>query len=163
MSGQTGGVEHRLDGGNAGGAVRVGDTVRKAAGPWTPAVHELLRHLASKGFAGAPRPLGIDDRGREILTFLDGETVGSARPWPGRLHRLRFQATAAAAVPVRVWLGESAEAFLAVVRARLAALVTNLRELAVTGDPLFAQIVAQGADAHLETALARLHEVLGVK
>lgn len=74
--------EARLDGGNIGGAVRVGDTVRRATGPWTPAVHALLAHLASQGFTAAPRPLGIDERGREILTFLDGETVGSALPWP---------------------------------------------------------------------------------
>jgi len=76
-------VEERLDGGNTGGAVRVGDTVRRAAGPWTPAVHALLSHLASKGFTGCPRPLGTDSQGREILTFLEGQTVGSALPWPG--------------------------------------------------------------------------------
>jgi hypothetical protein len=78
--------EHRLPGGNAGGASRVGDTVRRAAGPWTPAVHSLLRHLASKGFGGSPRPLGIDDQGREILTFLEGETVGEQKPWPEWTH-----------------------------------------------------------------------------
>jgi Phosphotransferase enzyme family len=82
----TGGVEIHLDGGNAGGAVRVGDTVRRAAGPWTPAVHALLAHLAGKGFAGSPRPLGLDSQGREVLTFLPGETVGSTRPWPGWVH-----------------------------------------------------------------------------
>ena len=76
-------MEERLDGGNAGGAVRVGDTVRRARGPWTPAVHALLSHLAGKGFAGVPRPLGVDGRGREILTFLEGQTVGSVLPWPG--------------------------------------------------------------------------------
>ena len=79
-------MEIRLEGGNAGGAVRVGDTVRRAAGPWTPAVHALLAHLAGKGFAGSPRPLGFDARGREVLTFLAGETVGSARPWPGWVY-----------------------------------------------------------------------------
>jgi hypothetical protein len=76
-------VEQRLEGGNTGGAVRVCDTVRRAAGPWTPAVHALLAHLAGRGFTACPRPLGIDARGREILTFLPGQTVGSARPWPG--------------------------------------------------------------------------------
>ena len=44
-------MEIPLDGGNAGGAVRVGDTVRRAAGPWTPAVHALLAHLADHGGA----------------------------------------------------------------------------------------------------------------
>jgi hypothetical protein len=58
----------RLDGGNTGGAVRIGDTVRRTAGAWTPAVHALLAHLESKGFPGAPRPRGLDESGREILT-----------------------------------------------------------------------------------------------
>ncbi|MGA8209061.1 MAG: (deoxy)nucleoside triphosphate pyrophosphohydrolase, partial [Nocardioidaceae bacterium] len=40
---------HRLDGGNVGGAVRVGGTVRRATGPWTPAVHRLLDHLGDVG------------------------------------------------------------------------------------------------------------------
>ena len=79
-------MEIRLDGGNTGGAVRVGDTVRRASGPWTPAVHALLAHLAGAGFAGSPRPLGFDARGREVLTFLAGETVGSTRPWPGWVY-----------------------------------------------------------------------------
>ena len=79
-------AEERLDGGNTGGAVRSGDTVRRAAGPWTPAVHALLAHLAAKAFTGAPRPLGFDERGREVLTFLKGETTGSRKPWPPWTH-----------------------------------------------------------------------------
>jgi hypothetical protein len=79
-------VEERLDGGNTGRAVRVGETVRRSAGPWTPAVHALLLHLARNGFPGSPRPLGVDDQGREILTFVEGETVGSTLPWPAWTH-----------------------------------------------------------------------------
>jgi hypothetical protein len=76
------GEERPLPGGNVGGAVRVGGTVRRATGAWTPAVHALLRHLESAGFDAAPRVLGIDDRGREVLTYIEGETVGDADPWP---------------------------------------------------------------------------------
>jgi len=80
--------EQQLDGGNVGGAVRAGNTVRRAAGRWTPAVHALLAHLAAKNLPGAPRPLGFDDQGREVLTFMEGETVGSRKPWPaGRTPR----------------------------------------------------------------------------
>lgn len=78
--------ERRLPGGNAGGAVLVDGTVRRATGPWTPAVHALLRHLEGRGFAGAPRVLGTDEQGREVLTFLPGETVGLQRPWPAWVH-----------------------------------------------------------------------------
>jgi Ser/Thr protein kinase RdoA (MazF antagonist) len=75
-------AEHPLAGGNVGGAVRVGDTVRRPTGPWTPAVHALLRHLEAEGFAASPRVMGIDDRGREILSYLEGDTVGDAELWP---------------------------------------------------------------------------------
>lgn len=78
--------EQRLPGGNTGGAVRVGDTVRRTAGRWTPAVHALLRHLEVVGFDGAPRARGFDDQGREIVTYLPGEAVGTTRPWPAWVH-----------------------------------------------------------------------------
>lgn len=53
--------------------VRIGDTVRRTAGPWTPAVHAHLRHLRANGFAEAPEPLGFDDQGREMLRFIPGD------------------------------------------------------------------------------------------
>ena len=65
----------RLPGGNVGGAVRVGGTVRRATGAWTPAVHRLLRHLASRGVPALPEVLGTDERGREVLSFLPGRVV----------------------------------------------------------------------------------------
>ncbi|QDP94914.1 aminoglycoside phosphotransferase family protein [Microlunatus elymi] len=66
-----------LAGGFVNDVVRVGDTVRRTSGPWTPAVHALLRHLEEVGFAESPRVLGIDDLGREVLSYLPGETM----PW----------------------------------------------------------------------------------
>ena len=48
---------------------RVGDTVRRPAGAWTPTGTALLAHLGRKGFP-SPRPLGLDAKGRETLTFL---------------------------------------------------------------------------------------------
>ena len=45
---------------------RIGDSVRRLVGPWTPSVHRLLRHLAEQEFIGAPRVLGIDGAGREV-------------------------------------------------------------------------------------------------
>ena len=53
--------------------VRVGDTVRRPLQANSAAVHALLRHLEAVGFAGAPRVLGVDDAGREVLTWIDGE------------------------------------------------------------------------------------------
>jgi hypothetical protein len=77
-------TEVPLSGGNmSSGVVRVGDTMRRPAGPWTPAVHALLDHLHAAGFPGAPRPLGLDDRGREVLTFIPGTVA-----WPDHFHLL---------------------------------------------------------------------------
>lgn len=71
-----------LSGGNVNGmVVRVGDTVRRAAGPWTPAVHALLAHLHDVGFDGAPKPLGVDHQGREVLSFVPGTVA-----WPDHFH-----------------------------------------------------------------------------
>jgi hypothetical protein len=72
-------IEQRLEGGNFSGVVRVGDTVRRQTGPWTPAVHALLRHLEDVGFEGAPRVLGVDEQGREILSFVEGDVP---HEWP---------------------------------------------------------------------------------
>lgn len=63
-----------LAGGNVGGAWRVGETVRRATGPWTPAVHALLAHLGPR-LAHVPTVLGFDDRGREVLSYLPGRVV----------------------------------------------------------------------------------------
>ena len=62
----------RLPGGNVGGAVRIGPTVRRPTGPWTPAVHALLQHLADAGLDCVPRVLGFDARGREVLAYAEG-------------------------------------------------------------------------------------------
>lgn len=75
-------AEVRLRGGNVGGAVRVGPTVRRPAGPWTPAVHALLAHLHDARLDAIPRVLGIDDEGREVLEYVPGDTADAHDPWP---------------------------------------------------------------------------------
>ncbi len=69
-------------GGNLGDAVRIGDTVHRRAGPWTPAVHALLRFLERAGF-DAPRVVGMDAQGREVLRFMPGTAhAGTLEPLP---------------------------------------------------------------------------------
>jgi hypothetical protein len=74
----------------------------------SPMVHALLRHLERQGFDGAPRFLGIDSRGREVLSYIEGEVAGRPRPpWiadEGRLRSLArlvraYDDTAATFVP----------------------------------------------------------------
>jgi Phosphotransferase enzyme family len=100
--------EFALGGGSMTPVVRVGDSVRRPTGRWSPAVHSLLRHLERVGFEGAPRVLGIDDEGREVLSYLPTEPT-----WPyseealvlaGRLiRRLHDALTTFVPAPGAVW------------------------------------------------------------
>ena len=65
---------------NRGQVVRVGDTVRRPQRDSSPATHALLRHLADVGFPGAPRFLGVDEQGREVLSYVAGTAV--TPPYP---------------------------------------------------------------------------------
>jgi aminoglycoside phosphotransferase (APT) family kinase protein len=62
--------------------VRAGDTVRRAAGPWTDTVHALLRHLRARGVSWVPEPRGRDAAGREVLAFIPGDVPRYPLPPP---------------------------------------------------------------------------------
>jgi Ser/Thr protein kinase RdoA (MazF antagonist) len=62
------------------GVVRVGGTVRRPI--VNPLTKEVLQRLERAGFEAAPRWLGVDDQGREILSWIDGETFTER----GRMH-----------------------------------------------------------------------------
>ncbi|MFB4211535.1 phosphotransferase [Shouchella sp. JSM 1781072] len=64
--------EELLTGGNVSNVYRLGDTVRRELKSDSFRIHHLLQHLESKGFKDAPKFLGIDEKGREILTFIEG-------------------------------------------------------------------------------------------
>jgi len=73
-------AEEKLEFGFVSSPVKVGHTVRRQAGAWTPTIHALLRYLHHHGFQYSPLPQGIDEQGREILNYIDGEAA--VRPWP---------------------------------------------------------------------------------
>jgi hypothetical protein len=68
--------EIKLTGGFASEVVRIGETVRRTLSPNAGFVHELLDLFAQHDWAGAPRFLGIDSAGREMLT-AGGHLAGS--------------------------------------------------------------------------------------
>src|SRR5262245_35120215 len=87
------------------GVVRIGDTVRRPCKLNTPFIHQLLHHLEQVEFDGAPRFLGIDGQGREILTFIEGEVPPDLGFWSmtqllaaARLIRRFHEATAGSAL-----------------------------------------------------------------
>jgi hypothetical protein len=69
-------------GATSAGIVRIGDTVRRPRSRASELVRDVLLHLERAGFDAAPRWLGVDDEGRAILTFVDGDTFTDR----GRMH-----------------------------------------------------------------------------
>ena len=61
--------------------VRVGDTMRRPAHRRSAYVDALLQHLTDVGFQEAPRPLGCDEHGRQIVTFVAGEVLDGEGPY----------------------------------------------------------------------------------
>ncbi len=72
--------EVALAGGNMSDVVRRGQAVHRSAGPWTPTIHRLLDHLHARGVTWLPRPLGLDEQGREVLTYLPGTVPSYPMP-----------------------------------------------------------------------------------
>jgi Ser/Thr protein kinase RdoA (MazF antagonist) len=64
------------------GVVRVGDTVRRPPRHSSQLMREVFEHLERAGFDTAPRWLGIDEQGRDVLTWIAGETFVER----GRMH-----------------------------------------------------------------------------
>lgn len=54
--------------------VKIGNEVHRPTYWWTESVHDLLNHLASVKFDKAPKVLGFDDEGREVVSYIDGQS-----------------------------------------------------------------------------------------
>jgi aminoglycoside phosphotransferase (APT) family kinase protein len=62
------------------GIVRMGDTVRRPLRPFSLTVQAYLAHLRDVGFLGAPLPLGVEEQGREVLSFVPGDVARDLPP-----------------------------------------------------------------------------------
>jgi len=62
-------------GNNSLQVVRVGNTVRRARDGHGQFAAEVLLYLAAAGYPHAPRFLGLDERGRDILSYIPGRTT----------------------------------------------------------------------------------------
>jgi Phosphotransferase enzyme family len=64
-----------MPGGFVSGVTRVGDTVRRTSPGDSAYVRALLGWFERRGWPGAPRFLGTDDRGRQVLSLIDGHVA----------------------------------------------------------------------------------------
>lgn len=62
------------------GIVRIGDTVRRPVRPFTATIQAYLAHLHEAGFTAAPVPLGMDEQGREVLSYVPGDVPRNPLP-----------------------------------------------------------------------------------
>jgi hypothetical protein len=79
------------------GIVRIGNTVRRPPKGNVAFVHDLLLFLEDKGFPFAPRFLGVDEQGRDILSYLEGES------WPDSGSKLSDDVLVQAASAIRCY------------------------------------------------------------
>jgi len=82
-----------LTGGGVNEVVRIGATVRRLTGAWSPLVHGLLRHVRERGFTAAPAVHEVTDDGFEILDFLPGE-VSNYPPTPAAASQTALESAA---------------------------------------------------------------------
>ena len=108
-----------MAGGNTAPVVRVGDTVRRVAGPWTPNVAALMTGLRAQDVAGVPEHRGLDEQGREVVEFVEGEVPIYPMPdwlWSdavltdvGRVLRIIHDASSQLDLPRSGWRREAVE------------------------------------------------------
>ena len=106
-------------GGHTAPVVRVGNTVRRVAGPWTPNVAALVSGLRRRGVPGVPEHLGLDEQGREVVEFLVGDVPVYPMPafaWTdevlvdvGRAMRTVHDASAGLGLPRTGWRRSAVE------------------------------------------------------
>lgn len=65
--------EHVLADGGVTRVVRVGNTVRRPVRPFTQTVQAYLRRVRAAGVDFVPEPLGYDEQGREVLSYVAGD------------------------------------------------------------------------------------------
>jgi len=64
-------TEIPMSGGNNNAeVVRVGNTVRRAPSEHAQSIHALLQHIRVHGFLDCPEFLGMNDKGRERLSYI---------------------------------------------------------------------------------------------
>lgn len=86
--------------------------VYRPAGPWTPGIHALLRHLQARGFESLPTVIGAgtNEEGQETVSYIEGDFIHPG-PWSddaivevGRMVRRLHDASASFSPdPHAVW------------------------------------------------------------
>jgi hypothetical protein len=69
-----------LCGGRENRIFRVTDQVIRPSDAWTPHIHDFLNFLIEEGVTYVPRPYGINEKGEESLSYVQGEVYNYPLP-----------------------------------------------------------------------------------
>lgn len=67
--------------------------VYKSLTPWSERVQDFLDYLHKKGFKKVPKSLGLDDKGQEIFSFVEGDTFDY--PFPENMKSIKVLTSSA--------------------------------------------------------------------
>ena len=73
-------TKEELTGGNSTPVHRLGNTVVRESGPWTPAVHAFLAACKKQLGSSVPQVHGTNEEGKEVLSYLPGEMLSQTEP-----------------------------------------------------------------------------------
>jgi len=69
-----------LCGGRENKIFRISDRVIRPSAAWTPYVHDFLSFLIEEGITYVPQPYGINEKGEESLSYVQGEVYNYPLP-----------------------------------------------------------------------------------
>ena len=69
-----------LTGGRVGKIIKEGNCVVRPSNVWTKEVHKFLNYLLEHGFTEIPVPYGINEAGKEVVSFAEGVVYNDELP-----------------------------------------------------------------------------------
>lgn len=73
--------EEILSGGNMNSPIRKNQLIYKEATPASQTIHELLTYVRARGVTWVPESKGINQAGKHVLTYLEGEVPHDIPEW----------------------------------------------------------------------------------
>ena len=70
-----------LEGGNMNPPILRGNFIYKDVTAATETIHELLKHVRSKGIDWVPESFGVDSDGKHVLSYIEGDVPHDNPEW----------------------------------------------------------------------------------
>ena len=74
-------ISRVLEGGNMNSPILRGKFIYKSVTTATATIHELLKHVISKGIEWVPESFGVDTEGKHVLSYIEGDVPHDTPEW----------------------------------------------------------------------------------